>query len=280
MMSKITADHKGQQISAVIITKNEEKNLAKCLESLPFCDEIIVVDSMSTDQTEIIARKNPKVKFFNQPFLGYGPQKRMAVNMASNDWIFSIDADEWATEQLTSEMLQLKPSLDHLKYKIFSIPRTLIFLGKSLNFSGENKRPVIRFFNRKYANFNDVLVHEEIVPLASLDKNLPQIFKLKHELLHQSYSSLEDYLGRLNHYTTAMSRKILDSKSSDKQQIPSTLILGVRFFYTFIKIYVFYAGFMDGIRGFIWSLSSAFANAIKYAKYYELLLNKQSNQKN
>jgi glycosyltransferase involved in cell wall biosynthesis len=262
-------------ISAVIITKNEAKNIQKCMESLSFCDEIVIVDSQSTDQTKELALTFQNVKWVDQPFLGYGKQKQMAVAHATHDWILSIDADEWATPELIQEMQDLKNHLHQQTTQIWSIPRTLIFLGAPLHYCGEYARPVTRFFHKAAANFNDALVHESVVATTSSTHQLTY-GNLKHQLMHRSYTSLEDYLARSNKYTTEMAIKL--DQTHPHPGAPSVLTILGRFGFTFFKIYILYAGFLDGMRGLIWSLSSAFANAIKYAKYYELLITK--NHKN
>jgi glycosyltransferase involved in cell wall biosynthesis len=254
------------QISAVLITKNEAHNLVRCLDSLSFCDEIIIIDSFSTDGSSEICKQYPKVKFFEHKFLGYGPQKRLAVEKATNKWVFSIDADEWVTPQLASEVTQLLKSGG--KSNIYAVPRTLIFLGQALKHCGEHKRPVVRLFNKEFANFNAVNVHEEVLPIVGGE----QVGCLNSEIMHNSYRSLSDYLQRLNHYSDAMALKMLQNTKG--VSTPNSLTIGARFVLTFIKIYFLRAGFLDGIRGLIWSLSSAYANAIKYAKYYELKIKK------
>ena len=261
------------QITAVLITRNEERNIARCLNSLSFCSEIIIVDSFSTDKTKEISLSYPQVKFFEAEFLGYGPQKQLAVSKASHDWIFSIDADEWCTDELQRELSSFFHESKIPELKIYAIPRTLIFLNRPLNFSGENRRPVVRFFHKSFANFNDAKVHEEVLPLQNENvqvKPSGQRMKgLNGEIMHLSYHSLSDYILRMNHYSEAMAKKIVLQNSSPKLPNPFTLLL--RFKITFIKIYFLRLGILDGMRGLIWSLSSAYANVIKYAKYYELL---------
>ena len=246
------------KISAVIITKNEEHTIARCLKSLEWCDEIVILDSFSTDNTKLIATTySPKVKFFASQFKGYGPQKQLAVSYATNDWILSIDADEEISFALANEIqfcLQ-QNSDENIAYKT---PRTLVFMGHKMRFSGETKRPILRLFNRLQFNFNDANVHEEVVGNGKLHA-------LKSEMLHYSYKNWNDYVAKLNHYTEQMALK-LHRQNSHKRAIPA-----LRFFATFIKIYIFKLGLLDGSAGFSWAISSSFANMLKYLKFDEIL---------
>lgn len=255
-----------QSISAVLITKNEEMIIEKCLLSLRWCNEIIIVDSCSTDNTKVISQKfGEKVKFHEQPFLGYGKQKQFAVSKASYDWILSIDADEVITESLATEISNLiQYNQNPHESTAWKIPRTLVFMGKKLNFSGESKRPVLRLFNRKYFNFNDAIVHEEVIGTGN-------ILCLQHEMLHFSYKNWSDYIQKLNGYTDQMAIKLKNNGSS-KKPLPA-----LRFISTFIKIYFLKFGFLDGKAGFTWAISSSFANMLKYLKFDDLLTSPKTN---
>lgn len=245
-------------VSAVIITKNESASLERCLSSILWCDEIIIVDSQSTDNTrEIAERFSPKVKFYDQSFLGYGKQKQLAVSKASFDWILSIDADEVISEELGKE-IQSHLSQDPSPMIAHKIPRTLVFMGTKLQFCGEAKRPVLRFFHRKNFNFNDARVHEEVVGQGTV-----QCFE--HEMLHFSYKNWTDYVTKLNHYTDQMAIK-LKEKGFKKSASPTLRFLG-----TFFKIYFLKLGILDGKAGFTWAISSGFANMLKYLKFDDLL---------
>lgn len=246
------------KISAVIITKNEEHTIARCINSLLWCDEIVILDSFSTDKTKSIAQNtSPKVKFSEASFMGYGSQKQLAVSKASHDWILSIDADEEITTELATEIsntLNANPATS-VAYKI---PRTLVFMGKKMCFSGENRRPILRLFHRSQFNFNDANVHEEIMGSGSLRV-------LKNEMLHYSYKNWHDYLAKLNHYTDQMAIKLHKLNS---QKIPLPVL---RFFMTFFKIYILKLAIFDGSAGFTWAISSSYANMLKYLKFDEIL---------
>ncbi len=246
------------KISAVIITKNEEHTIQRCLNSLAWCDEIVILDSLSTDTTKTLALKtSAKVKFYESSFLGYGPQKQLAVSKATHDWILSIDADEEITPALAQEItVTLQQNSNHeIAYRL---ARTLVFMGTKLAFSGEGKRPILRLFHRKYFNFNDANVHEEVVGLG-------KILNLKEEMLHYSYKNWNDYVAKLNHYTDQMAIKLYRNKSQ-KSAMPI-----LRFCTTFFKIYVLKLAILDGRAGFSWAISSSFANMLKYLKFDEIL---------
>ncbi len=246
------------KISAVIITKNEAHTILRCLNSLLWCDEIVILDSLSTDTTKTLAiATSPKVKFYESAFLGYGPQKQLAVSKASHDWILSIDADEEITPALAQEITSTlsQNSNPEIAYKL---ARTLVFMGEKLSFSGEAKRPILRLFHKKYFNFNDANVHEEVVGSG-------KILNLKQEMLHYSYKNWNDYVAKLNHYTEQMAIKLYKNKSQ-KSAMPM-----LRFFATFLKIYLFKLAILDGQAGFSWAISSSFANMLKYLKFDEIL---------
>lgn len=251
-------------ISAVLITKNEEFVIEKCLSSLQWCDEIIIVDSCSTDKTKFLSMQfGDKVKFYDQPFLGYGLQKKFAVSKASHDWILSIDADEVITQELSHEILDLMKNNPNPNTS-WKIPRTLVFMGTKLNFSGESKRPVLRLFNKNFFNFNDAIVHEEVIGNGTTKC-------LVNEMLHFSYKNWSDYIVKLNNYTDQMAEK-LKMQNCNKNAFPA-----LRFLTTFIKIYFLKLGFLDGKAGFTWAISSSFANMLKYLKFDALLTSPKTN---
>ena len=147
------------KLSVVLITLNSEKILFNTLEAVKWADEIVLVDSGSTDKTLEIAQKF-KAKIVYRAFDGYGSQKNFATQQASNDWILSLDDDEILTPELQKEIQSI--NLQNADFQGFKIPRSLIFLGKLLRFSGEYKRLTLRLFNRKQGNWNAEYVHESV----------------------------------------------------------------------------------------------------------------------
>jgi glycosyltransferase involved in cell wall biosynthesis len=244
------------KISAVIITKNEETSIGRTLSSLDFCDEIVAVDSGSTDATVSICEHHG-CRLFSRPFDGYGPQKRFAVSQASNDWVLAIDADEVVTEELRREIVSVF-SGDMGDVRGFFIPISLVFLGRLLRFGGEYKKPHLRLFNRTAGTFTTDAVHE-YADVAG--KKL----KLNGNLLHYSYDDMCDYFAKFNVYTSAAARALFEKKRG-----AAALQAVVRFPLTFVKIYLLKGCFLDGYPGFVWSLLSSLYAATKFVKLWEL----------
>ena len=244
-------------LSVVLITLNSEKTISKTLEAVSWADEIVLVDSGSTDKTVEIARKF-KVKIIYHAFEGYGLQKKFATQQASHDWILSLDDDEILTPQLQQEIQNL--DLQNSDYQGFKIPRSLIFLGKLLRFSGEYRRLTLRLFNRKYGNWNDEYVHE------SIEIN-GKVGTLKNQILHDSYRDLTDYFNKFNKYTSLGAKTL-----AERNQSASTFKIISRFPTTFLKIYLLKGSCLDGYAGFMWALLTAINPVVKYAKLRELTI--------
>ena len=243
------------KISITLITLNSEKNLESVLEAVSWADEIVLVDSGSTDKTLEIARQfNAKIVY--RAFDGYGSQKNFATSQASNDWILSLDDDEILTPELQQEIQNL--SLSTTDYDGFKIPRSLIFLGKLLKFSGEYKRLTLRLFNRKQGNWNAEYVHE------SVEVN-GKIGVLKHQILHDSYRDLTDYFNKFNKYTSLGAKTL-----AERGKTASSFKIITRFPTTFLKIYLLKGSCLDGYAGFMWALLTAINPVVKYAKLKEI----------
>ena len=243
------------KLSITLITLNSEKNLESVLEAVSWADEIVLVDSGSTDKTLEIARQfNAKIVY--RAFDGYGSQKNFATSQASNDWILSLDDDEILTPELQQEIQNL--SLSTTDYDGFKIPRSLIFLGKLLKFSGEYKRLTLRLFNRKQGNWNAEYVHE------SVEVN-GKIGVLKHQILHDSYRDLTDYFNKFNKYTSLGAKTL-----AERGKTASSFKIITRFPTTFLKIYLLKGSCLDGYAGFMWALLTAINPVVKYAKLKEI----------
>jgi len=230
-------------ISAVIITHNEEDNISKCLSSLIGFDEIIVVDSGSEDNTIEIA-KTYGAKVIHQEWLGFGPQKKFAVSEAKHNWIFSIDADEYLSDE--SKYSIFKADLTNTK-TAYSINRRSFFLGKEVKYSGWNPDWVIRLFNRNEANFTDDLVHERVTGFSNLHE-------LDGLMFHNTYVSLEDVKNKTKKYG------LLGQKSRKKKKnryLSST--------WAFLRTFIVKLGILDGLSGLRIALMNAKATFIKYS---------------
>jgi len=233
-------------ISTCIITYNEEEDIRACLESVKWADEIIIVDSKSTDRTIEICKEYTD-KIFTREWSGYGNQKEYARKLASNSWVLNIDADERVSKELKDEILKSK-----LLEDAYYIPRRLFFLGKFLRFSGCDKQ--IRLFRKDKAHFSNDIIHEKVIVSG-------RIGILKNPILHYSYKNISDYFERFNIYS---------SLEAEKREHRASFIFQVFLcFFDFIKRYIFKLGFLDGIPGFLWALFSSFHRLVKYAKIWE-----------
>jgi len=245
-------------VSAVIITFNEEINIARTLKSLDFCDEIIIVDSGSTDTTlELCKRFNCKILF--RTFDSFGPQKRFAVEQAKNDWVLSLDADEVVSQELRNEIIAIF-SGNEPDVQGFVLRRTLVFLNHTFRFSSQYKQLYFRLFNRHYGTFITKNPPHEGVEIKGTTRTL------HNHVLHYSYKSLSDYLTKFNRYTTTAGNYLYQ-----KGKIKLHLEIALRFPSTFIKIYIINLGFLDGYAGFVWALLSSVYPVMKHAKARECL---------
>jgi len=242
-------------LSVVVITKNEEHNIVRCLDSVKWAEEIILIDSNSTDRTLEIARSYG-AKVCSQPWRGYGYAKREGVNQAMGTWILSIDADEEVSPELAAEIKGILSKTT--PYAGFYIPRKTNFLGRWIRHSGWYPDLVLRLFLKAKGNFNNVIVHEKVLLEGKTGH-------LMGELRHYSYPSLEHYLDKFNRYTTLGAE---EAHRNGKR--PSWFDIVVRPPVSFFKHYISRQGFRDGIEGFIISVMSAIAVLVKYAKLRDI----------
>ncbi|GHT23836.1 hypothetical protein FACS189430_07740 [Bacteroidia bacterium] len=245
-----------QKISAVIITLNEERNIARCLQSLQsVADEIIVVDSGSTDKTEEICQSF-NVRFIRQEWLGYGPQKNFAIAQTTHKWVLNIDADEVVTPKLASEIKKI--FAQEPAFAAFYVPTTLHFLGKTFTHGTENKRPNLRLFDKAKGGFTNANVHETVQVSGAIGR-------LKNDMLHYSYCNITHLLTKLNDYTNiAAHTKFERSKKTPKP------FVGVDLMLKFIICYFIRRNFLNGYSGFVWSVLSAYYSFVRNCKLIEL----------
>ncbi|WP_394212438.1 glycosyltransferase family 2 protein [Enterovibrio calviensis] len=239
-------------ISAIIITKNEEQILPECLASLDWVDEIIVVDSGSTDNTVNIAQTAGAKVYINAEWPGFGKQKQLAQRYATKDWILAIDADEVITEPLKQSILDVlaNPS----EKTLFILRRTTWVFGRFLKHSGWYDK-IIRVYPREFTGYNDALVHEKIIEPQGCKKQT-----LDGDMLHYSYRDLHQYLVKSAFYAKSWAdgRQARGKKSSIGQGI--THAIGC-----FLKMYLLKRGFLDGKQGFLIAVLSAHSTFVKYA---------------
>ena len=239
-------------LGCAIITLNEEKKLERTLKSLSFCDEIVIVDSGSTDKTIEIAKRYTD-KVFYQEWLGYGKQKNFAISKLSTDWVLSVDADEVVSDGLKNEILEeLKnPSAD-----AYAINIQLVFLGRPLKYGGTFPDYHVRLFKKGRYWFEETDIHEGIKAQAK---------RLKGVVLHYSYDSLSEYFEKFNRYTS-----LLAAKNYKKGRRITKISPFLRFWFELFKRFVLKGAFLDGYEGSLYAFISSFYAFVKYAKLLEL----------
>ena len=183
------------KLSLTIITKNEEACIRRCIESVPFADEVIVVDSGSTDRTVEICRALGARVVVTDDYPGYGPQKNRALDLASGDWILSLDADEWLTPELQEEIPRLMTAPPDAAAG-YRIRRLSSFCGRAMRHSGWWPDWVVRLVRRGKGRFSDELVHERLIVDG-------RVGDARGVLMHEAFTELEDVLGKMNRYSSA-----------------------------------------------------------------------------
>ena len=251
-----------KKLSVVVITKNEERNIRRCLESVHFADEIVVVDSRSTDRTREIAAEFGAV-IDEIEWTGFGPAKRAGVDRATGEWVLSLDADEVVSEELAAEIRKVLESDN--RYSGFYMPRKANFLGRWIYHCGWYPDPVLRLFDKRKGNFNDALVHEKVLVEG-------RVGRLKGELLHYSYPTLDSYFVKFNRYTR-MGAETARRRGKKAGWFDMVVKPPVSFF----KHYIVKQGFRDGWEGFLISVLSSAAVLVKYAKLRELTKKKNGS---
>ncbi|HMT11400.1 MAG TPA: glycosyltransferase family 2 protein [Ignavibacteria bacterium] len=249
-------------ISAIVITLNEEKNIRECLESLNWCDELIVIDSKSTDRTvEIVQGFNAKVQIVDNQT--YGEKRNTGIDMVSGEWILWIDADERITLELQKEITELIAA-DKQPYEAYLINRKSFFINKFIKHCGWNPDFTLRLFRKSTGiRFNTLLVHESAVFAG--DKG-----RLKNDILHYTDRDFEHYINKLNKYTSLSAEEL---KAKGRKAGFFDIIFRPAF--TFFKMYFLKLGILDGFMGLVLCTLSSVHASVKYSKLYLLNRNKQ-----
>lgn len=244
-----------QKISGIIICKNEEKNIEECLKSIQWCDEIIIVDSGSTDKTVEIAKKYTDKIFFNE-WKGFSNQRKFALTKVSNEWVFVLDADERCTSDLATEIKTiLSPA--NLQTKGFYIPRKSFFLNKWVKYCGWYPDYKLRLFEKNFVKITDRLVHEGYEINGDTGK-------LKNDIMHYTVNSISEFTEKINHYSSLSA-----IEKSNKKKITFLYLFFVPHF-EFIKKYIFQLGFLDGITGLMVSYFHMITKLLTYMKMREI----------
>jgi glycosyltransferase involved in cell wall biosynthesis len=240
------------RLSVIVITKNEERRLARCLESVGFADEIVLLDGGSTDRTvEIGKAKGARVEI-STTWSGFGPQKNRVLGLATGDWVLSLDADEEVTSESAAE---IRETIQHPAVDCYEIPRLSEFCGRFMRHSGWYPDYVARLFKRGTAKFSDDLVHERLIPTAGVGR-------LKHPLIHRGYGGPADTLRKIDAYSTAWAEQAV--AAGRRAGFVAAPLHGLA---AFVKTYILRRGFLDGAAGLAVAISSA---EVAYYKYFKL----------
>ena len=243
-------------LTAILITRNEEANLEDCLASLDgLATQIVVVDTQSTDRTLVIAQRYGALISSPPDWPGFGPQKNRALDLASEDWVLSLDADERLTPELRAE---IKGVLDKPQTDCYAIPRLSWYCGRFMRHSGWTPDYVDRLFKRGSARFSTDLVHERLIPKGP-------VLRLKNQMLHYSFMNLAQVQEKMERYSTASAQQAFA-----KGKTASPLKAIVHGAWSFFRTYIWRAGFLDGPQGFSLACSNAQGTYLRYMKLWRL----------
>jgi len=242
------------KISVAIITRNAAVELDRCLASVVFADEIVVLDQESVDDTVEVCARHGAV-LYQSDWLGFGPMKQKVVSLCRNRWILSIDSDEEVTPELQAAIMALP---DEPVEAAFTVNRLSRFLGKWIRHCGWHPDHVLRIFDRQRAGFNDKPVHESVETEGTVGK-LPGLLK------HYTYETMEQYIDKLNRYTTLAAEQMhTDGRTANLWQAL------VRSKVTFWRMFILQGGILDGWAGAVLCWSSGFSVLSKYVKLWRM----------
>ncbi len=252
------------RLSVILITHNEAARLRAVLEAVAWADEIVVVDSGSTDGTPDIARAFTDRVVVTADWPGFGPQKNRALDLATGDWVLSLDADERVTPALAQE---IRAALAEPRADVYALPRLSYFLGRPMRHGGWWPDEVPRLFRRGRARFSDDLVHERLV----FDG---RAISLREPLLHDTMPTLDDALTKMDRYARAGALR--KHQQGGRANVASAFAHGL---WTFLRCYVFNAGFLDGPEGFVLAVTNAQGSYYRYLRLWLLGREPRSSQR-
>jgi glycosyltransferase involved in cell wall biosynthesis len=239
-------------LSVIVITKNEETVIRRCLESVAWADEIVVVDSGSTDRTAAICAELGAKVHVTADWPGPGPQRNRAIERSSGDWVLALDADEWVTEALRKDIEEaVRMPADRVAFRI---PRLSSYCGRYMRHGGWWPDYVSRLFRRKRAHFGGGIVHDHLVVEG-------QVGKLANPLMHEAFTGLDEVLHKLDSYSSWGAQALREK--GETAGLATAIAHGG---WTFLKTYLFRAGFLDGREGFMLAVSNAEGTYYKYVK--------------
>lgn len=240
-------------ISALAITYNEEVNIESYIKSLSFADEIIIVDSFSTDKTAELAKKY-NIKFIQRKFDNFSNQKNFTINQAKYNWVTFFDLDEEIPPTLAQEIIDTVKSKK--KLNAYYAKRNYYFMNKRIKYSGFQTDKAVRLFNKNHCKYNGNLVHETI-------ETSEKIGYLKNSINHYTYKNFDTFNDKLTHYSKLQAQKLYD-----KNVRPNMYHFLFRPFYRFTYQYFIRFGFLDGKEGFIISYVHAFSVFKRYVQLW------------
>ena len=246
------------KLSVAIITFNEDRIIEKTLSSIyHIADEIVIVDSFSTDKTVEICKNFSKVKLIQHTFDGFGKQKNFAIDQCSGEWILFLDADEIPDEIAKSSIVKII-SQEKLNFSVFNIAFNNIFLGKSLKYGGWGNIKRERLFRKDAGRYSEDIVHEYFLTTE-------KIGLLEGNINHYTYKDIHHHIEKSNKYTTMMAEKMYNR--GKKYSVLKIIFSPI---YQFIKSYFIRLGFLDGLVGYYAAKTAGFYTFLKYQKLYEL----------
>ncbi|MBW1656279.1 glycosyltransferase family 2 protein [Flavobacterium quisquiliarum] len=250
-----------QKLSVLIITFNEERYIKSLIESIDFADEIIIVDSYSTDSTTEILKSFPNIKLIQKQFIDYTSQRNFAIDQAKNDWILFIDADEYFTPKLKAEIISTINSKDAVS--AYFIYRVFMFKNRKLRFSGWQSDKIFRLFSKAHCRYTeDRLVHEKLIVNG-------KTAVLKNKLIHYSFASYSEYKMKMYKYGILKANEKIK-----KGQKPVRLLQFLHPVYTFLYQYLIRFGFLDGLKGITICYLNAYSIFIRYKEFFRITSSK------
>ncbi len=241
-------------LSLVVITLNEESKIERCLKSVPFASELVVVDSFSQDKTVEVAQKCG-ARVVQEKWRGFGPQKAFATEIATHDWVLSLDADEALSPELAQEIYEKFSRLN--PQAGYRLPRLSYHLGRWIRHGGWYPDYQMRLFNKKHSQWNTEPLHEKVV--------VQKVETLKNNLLHWVFSGISDQVKTNDRYSTLGAEQVI--KSGKKFSYAKLLL---KPFSKFVETYFWKLGFLDGLPGFIISIGAAYSMFLRWAKIWEM----------
>jgi glycosyltransferase involved in cell wall biosynthesis len=248
-------DTTAMRLSVIVIARDEERVIARCLESVRFADEVIVLDGGSTDRTVDICERLGARVVSAPDWPGFGPQKNRAAALAGGDWLLSIDADEWVNPELANSIRRALESQQGTD--AYELPRLSSFCGRYIRHGGWWPDYVVRLFRRGAARFTDDAVHERLIVGG-------RVGRLEGLLMHESIRDLEDALAKVNRYSSDGAAML--HRQGKRATLATAILRGA---WTFVRTYLLRAGFLDGREGF---MAAVYAAENTFHKYLKLTL--------